>query len=69
MSSETRKAAPDSGFAWLWSCFAGSSLGDGIYQVALPIAALQIGGGASGVALVLGASRAPWLLLPLPGYC
>lgn len=52
-------------FLWLWGCFTSSSLADGVYQVALPVAALQVGGGPTGVALVLAASRAPWVLLSL----
>lgn len=52
-------------FMWLWQACAGSNLADGIYQVALPIAAVQQGGGAGGVALVTAMSRAPWILFAL----
>jgi MFS family permease len=52
-------------FTWLWLAFGSGSLADGIYQVALPIAALRAGGGAGTVALVMMASRAPWLLVSL----
>lgn len=53
-------------FAALWAAFAGSSLADGLYQVALPLAALQAGGGAGAVAAVLAVSRVSWVLLALP---
>ncbi|MGW7343657.1 MFS transporter [Streptomyces sp. NPDC054854] len=52
-------------FMWLWHACAGSNLADGIYQVALPLAAVQQGAGAGGVALVTAMSRAPWLLFAL----
>ncbi|MGW7313840.1 MFS transporter [Streptomyces sp. NPDC054865] len=52
-------------FTWLWHACAGSNLADGIYQVALPLAAVQQGAGAGGVALVTAMSRAPWLLFAL----
>jgi MFS family permease len=52
-------------FVWLWHACAGSNLADGIYQVALPVTAVHLGGGAGGVALVAAMSRAPWLLFAL----
>jgi predicted thioesterase/MFS family permease len=52
-------------FNWLWGGAAGATLADGIYQVALPIAALAAHGGATGVAVVYTATRAPWALCAL----
>ncbi|WP_228981152.1 MFS transporter [Streptomyces sp. DH12] len=52
-------------FVWLWHACAGSNLADGIYQVALPVTAVHLGGGAGGVALVAAMSRAPWLVFAL----
>ena len=42
---DTEAVAPRMGrpFAWLFHACAGSNLADGIYQVALPIAAVHIG--------------------------
>ncbi|MCX5265950.1 MFS transporter [Streptomyces sp. NBC_00199] len=64
---DTEAVAPRMGrpFAWLFHACAGSNLADGIYQVALPIAAVHIGGDASGVAVVTAAARTPWLLFGL----
>jgi MFS family permease len=53
-------------FAWLWASFGASCLADGIYQVALPVTAVHFGAGPGTVALVLMASRAPWLIVSLP---
>jgi predicted thioesterase/MFS family permease len=52
-------------FNWLWGSNAGATLADGIYQVALPIAALAMGTGATGVAIVYTATRAPWAICAL----
>ncbi|MCZ9340345.1 MFS transporter, partial [Streptomyces sp. TRM76130] len=52
-------------FLWLWNACAGSNLADGIYQVALPVTAVHLGGGAGGVALVAAMSRVPWLIFAL----
>jgi len=52
-------------FTRLWGAFGAGTLADGIYQVALPVAALHLGGGAGSVALVLMAARAPWLVASL----
>jgi predicted thioesterase/MFS family permease len=61
----TVRHTPRSAFSWLWASAAGATLADGIYQVALPIAALAAGGGATGVAAVYTATRAPWALFAL----
>jgi predicted thioesterase/MFS family permease len=60
-----RPPAPMRAFNWLWGGAAGATLADGIYQVALPIAALAAHGGATGVAVVYTATRAPWALCAL----
>ncbi|MFF1459627.1 MFS transporter [Streptomyces sp. NPDC058330] len=52
-------------FLWLWNACAGSNLADGIYQVALPVTAVHLGGGAGGVAMVAAMARVPWLLFAL----
>ncbi|MGW2277233.1 MFS transporter [Streptomyces sp. NPDC001770] len=52
-------------FLWLWNACAGSNLADGIYQVALPVTAVHLGGGAGGVAVVAVMARLPWLLFAL----
>lgn len=54
-----------SAFSWLWFAAGGATLADGIYQVALPIAALATGAGPTGVAIVYTATRAPWALFAL----
>ena len=54
-----------SAFVWLWVSSGGATLADGIYQVALPLAALQIGGGAFGVSAVYTTARLPWVLFAL----
>lgn len=54
-----------SAFTWLWVSSGGATLADGIYQVALPLAALRIGGGAIGVSAVYTAARLPWALFAL----
>lgn len=55
----------ESAFAWLWASSGSATLADGVYQVALPIAALQLGGGPASVATVYTAARLPWLLVAL----
>lgn len=52
-------------FGWLWASAGGSTFADGIYQVALPIAALELGGGPAAVAIVYTATRLPWALVAL----
>ncbi|MFF7364259.1 MFS transporter [Streptomyces sp. NPDC008125] len=52
-------------FLWLWNACAGSNLADGVYQVALPVTAVHLGGGAGGVAVVAVMARLPWLLFAL----
>ncbi|MET8680899.1 MFS transporter [Streptomyces sp. NPDC004647] len=52
-------------FGWLWGSSGSATLADGIYQVALPIAALQLGSGAAAVAAVYTATRLPWVLFAL----
>ncbi|AOT61315.1 MULTISPECIES: MFS transporter [Streptomyces] len=66
VASDTRPPTPlGRPFVWLWHACAGSNLADGIYQVALPVTAVHLGGGAGGVALVAAMSRAPWLVFAL----
>lgn len=52
-------------FTWLWASAGSATFADGIYQVALPIAALQLGGGPAAVATVYTAARLPWALTAL----
>ncbi|SES33248.1 MFS transporter [Lentzea albida] len=52
-------------FQWLWASAGSATFADGIYQVALPIAALQLGGGPAAVATVYTAARLPWALTAL----
>lgn len=52
-------------FRWLWASAGSATFADGIYQVALPIAALRLGGGPAAVAVVYTAARLPWALVAL----
>ncbi|MEU7028062.1 MFS transporter [Streptomyces sp. NPDC046275] len=52
-------------FLSLWGSAGSATLADGIYQVALPIAALRLGSGPESVAVVYTATRLPWALVAL----
>lgn len=65
VQATTRAAGMTRAFSWLWASSGSATLADGIYQVALPIAALHVGGGAAAVATVYTAARLPWALFAL----
>lgn len=52
-------------FVSLWSAVGLANLGDGVFQVALPIVLIVHGSPASSVPLVLGAGRMPWAVFAL----
>lgn len=58
-------APPSRALTLLLAAFGLSSLADGVYRVALPVATIAMGGGPAEVAVVMAASRAPWVLASL----
>lgn len=59
-------AAPTRTFGYFRTAYAFAQHGDGLYQVALPLAALSVSSRPSAAAVTAFAARLPWLVLALP---
>jgi DHA3 family tetracycline resistance protein-like MFS transporter len=66
-STGTFRALRVRDFAWLWSGQTVSSLGDGIFTIALAIVTLEVDHSPSGIAFVFAARAVPSVLLSLVG--